>query len=303
MLDLPAVPPAKLKPRSNSFSHPETTNFEKVGDFQLCASIIKEEDEDINGYDIGNEKLSGTTTTTAGSKLTKSQSLSVKNATKALLQTPKKRALTLGSEDITLTSLDQNMVREKLKSEKIDKEINTKNAETTKTAIKYTPSTRLSFQGVDYYKCDESRPYSGRYPVVTAFTNLWSIGPIVKMNIIFCIVIINFLENQKVLHRAKTVDGSGIPKYKDRTSTSSLEPSFNRKTADATKNELMSRCNTEKGINKFVVGKDSLRQDSVDGSNSELQPFRQSLEHSNSHSHYCCDETHVPTLSHIIYQS
>ena len=123
------------------------------------------------------------------------------------------------------------------------------------------------------------------------------------MNIIFCIVIINFLENQKVFHRAKTVDGSGIPKYKDRTSTSSLEPSFNRKTADATKNELMSRCNTEKGINKFVVGKDSLRQDSVDGSNSELQPFRQSLEHSNSHSHYCCDETHVPTLSHIIYQS
>ena len=70
MLDPPAVPPAKMKPRSNSFSHPENTTFEKVGEFLPRASIIQEEDEDINGYEIGNKKLSGVTSS-PGSKLTK----------------------------------------------------------------------------------------------------------------------------------------------------------------------------------------------------------------------------------------
>ena len=121
------------------------------------------------------------------------------------------------------------------------------------------------------------------------------------------IVMIRLLEKQKILHRPKTVDGSEIPNHNDRPSTSTLDSSFNRKSTGAIKHELISRCNTEKGIKEFDVRRESLGQDAVEASNCRtttgLPPFRQSLDNSNNHSHYCCDETHVASLSRIIYQS
>ena len=101
------------------------------------------------------------------------------------------------------------------------------------------------------------------------------------------------------------MDGSDIPKGEDKSSRTSSELSFGSTLVYATKEDLITRCNTDMGSNDFVSPRDSYKKDLFDESQmtTTLPPFKESLEHSNRHSHYCCDETHAASLSRIIYQS
>ena len=160
ILDPPAVPPAKSKPRSNSFSHPQDASFDRSEVFMPRTSIIKEveEEEDISEESIGVRKLSEEIKSSR-KKLTHSQSLCTNDSSKALRQAFKKRSMTLGSGDIAVTTIDENKVQEKLKSEEKDTDTDTKNVEISQTVNRDSASQRLSFQGTEYYKCDE-RPSS-----------------------------------------------------------------------------------------------------------------------------------------------
>ena len=101
------------------------------------------------------------------------------------------------------------------------------------------------------------------------------------------------------------MDGSEIPKSEYMSPRSSLDLSFGSSLANASSEDLITRCNTDMGSNDFVSPKDSFNKDSFDESNMTTArlPLDESLDHSNRHSHYCCGETHAVSLSRIIYQS
>ena len=126
-------------------------------------SIIKEEEEedDISEESIGVRKLSEEMKSSR-KKLTHSQSLCSNDSSKALRQEFKKRSMTLGSEDIAVTTIDENKVQGKLNSEEMDTDSDINNVEIPKTVNRDSASQRLSFQGTDYYKCDERRSSSGK---------------------------------------------------------------------------------------------------------------------------------------------
>ena len=96
------------------------------------------------------------------------------------------------------------------------------------------------------------------------------------------------------------MDGSDIHKGEDKSSRTSSELSFGSTLAYAPKEDLITRCNTDMGSNDFVSPKDSFDESKMTNTR---PPFKESLDHSNRHSHYCCDETHAASLSRIIYQS
>ena len=160
-LEPPAVPPAKLKPRSNSISNPARSSLENPDVFVPRASIIPEEDdEDINGYDIASKNFSEETKP-SGRKLTKSKSLCVNDTSKASRKQNKKRALTVDSEEVMRSSIDQSKILAKLSDEGLNIGKDTKSTEIPKTENRNSASQRLSFQGVEYYKGNGRQSNSG----------------------------------------------------------------------------------------------------------------------------------------------
>ena len=96
------------------------------------------------------------------------------------------------------------------------------------------------------------------------------------------------------------MDGSEIPKSEYMSPRTSSDLSFGSSLAIAPSEDLITRCNTDMGSNDFVSPKDSFNESKM---TTARLPFDDSLDHSNRHSHYCCDETHAASLSRIIYQS
>ena len=125
------------------------------------ASIIPEEDdEEINGYDIASKNLSEETKS-SGRKLTKSKSLCVNDTSKTSMKQNKKRALTVGSEEVKRSSIDQSKILTKLCDEELNISKDTKSTEIPKTGNRNSASQRLSFQGVEYYKGNGRQSNSG----------------------------------------------------------------------------------------------------------------------------------------------
>ena len=127
-------------------------------------SIIKEEEDEeeySNRVSIGVRKLSEEIKSSR-KKLTHSQSLSTNDSSKALRQAFKKRSMTLGPEDIAVTTFDENKVQGKLKSEEKDTDTDTNNVEIITTVNRDSASQRLSFQGTEYHKSDERRSSFGK---------------------------------------------------------------------------------------------------------------------------------------------
>ena len=125
------------------------------------------------------------------------------------------------------------------------------------------------------------------------------------LTLIFCKYSI---EKKSSWRRAKTVDGSKMPDIEDKPSRTSSDLSFgSNNSSHDSKEDLVNRCNTGIGLNNLVSPKESCKKDSFDESTCKtttaLPPFKKSLDHSNRHSHYCCDETQTASLSRLIYQS
>ena len=136
------------------------------------ASIIpEEEDEDINGYDIASKKLSEETKS-SGRKLTKSQSLCVNDTSKASRKQNKKRALTVGSEEVTRSSMDQNKIQAKLTDEALDISTDRESTEIRNKENRNSASQRLSFQGVEYYKGNRRQSNSGKLQKIDEINDL-----------------------------------------------------------------------------------------------------------------------------------
>ena len=135
-------------------------------------SIIKEEQEEeeeeeekgeyINDESIGVRKLAEEIKS-SGKKLTHSQSLCTNDSLKELQKAYKKRSMTLGSEDVAVTSIDENKVHGILKTKENGTDTDTNNFEMPKIVNRDSASQRLSFQGTEYYKCDERWSSSGKY--------------------------------------------------------------------------------------------------------------------------------------------
>ena len=122
------------------------------------------------------------------------------------------------------------------------------------------------------------------------------------------IIILSFLEKKNSWGRAKTVDGSETSERPDSffDSTSS-NFSFDRNSSSSSKGELLNQSRTEINPNSFIMTKKSLAENSEEEitckASAELPHLNKSMDHSNCHSHYCCDETNVTRMSQIIYQS
>ena len=145
----PAIPPPKSKPRSNSFSHPEESRKEDIRT-NSKSSIIIEEDEDIEGTEIGNGEMSKRFIPNSR-RISKSRSLSVQDERKSSMLQNNIRALTVAAD--SNYSHDGSIDMHKATNISPENEYVVNSDNVFSRNIEVMPcGQRLSFQGTEFYQ-------------------------------------------------------------------------------------------------------------------------------------------------------